>query len=77
VPAHFCLELQKTPKLAFCPNCHRIVFVANEAAISRSPAQRPAAKARPTRCPQRFTQSPARNSKMTPATTSPSVPRQV
>jgi predicted nucleic acid-binding Zn-ribbon protein len=33
VPAHFCLELQKTPRLAFCPNCHRVVFVATEAPV--------------------------------------------
>lgn len=33
VPAHICQELQKTPRFAFCPNCHRIVFVAPAASI--------------------------------------------
>jgi predicted nucleic acid-binding Zn-ribbon protein len=51
VPAHLCLELQKTPKLTFCPNCHRIVFVANEATISRSLSHRPTANERQTRRP--------------------------
>lgn len=67
VPAHICLELQKTPRLAFCPNCHRILFVANEALISRSHSHRPAANERPTRRPQRYTQAAARNGKTIPA----------
>jgi len=74
VPAHLCLELQKTPRLAFCPNCHRILFVANEAPISRSHSHRPAANERPTRRPQRYTQAAARNGKTIPATTSQTAP---
>ena len=74
VPAHLCLELQKTPRLAFCPNCHRILFVANEAPISRSHSHRPAANERPTCRPQRYTQAAARNGKTIPATTSQTAP---
>lgn len=74
VPAHLCLELRKTPRLAFCPNCHRILFVANEAPISRLHSHRPAANKRPTRRPQRYTQAVARNGKTVPATTSQTAP---
>lgn len=74
VPAHLCLELQKTPRLAFCPNCHRIVFVANETPIARAHCHGPAANERQTRCPQRHTQATARNSKTIPATTSQTAP---
>ncbi len=76
VPAHLCLELQKTPRFAFCPNCHRIVFVANETPLARSHSQGPAANERQTRRPQRHTQATARNSKTIPTTTSQRTPVQ-
>ncbi len=70
VPAHLCLELQKTLRLAFCPNCHRIVFVANEAPIASPPSHRPAATKRRTPRPQRYTRAAACNSETIPATSS-------
>ncbi|HXG21363.1 MAG TPA: C4-type zinc ribbon domain-containing protein [Methylomirabilota bacterium] len=51
VPAHLCLELRRTPKLAFCPHCQRIVFAANEEPAAQPPSRRRAAHVRRTRRP--------------------------
>ncbi len=37
LPPQFCLEIQKSPRLVFCPHCHRIVFAAAAADLDRAP----------------------------------------
>lgn len=36
VPTHICLELQRRPRMTFCPNCQRILFVSQETTVAPS-----------------------------------------
>ena len=71
VPAHVCLELQKTPRLAFCPNCHRIVFVVTETPVAPVASSPPAATDRCTPTRQRRAQVTTAKRKTLAATREP------
>jgi predicted nucleic acid-binding Zn-ribbon protein len=63
LPPQMCLELQRRPRLAFCPHCHRILFATAEVTVPRSQSQTPPSDGHQTRPPQRRTRVAARSSK--------------
>jgi predicted nucleic acid-binding Zn-ribbon protein len=77
VPVHICLELQRHPRLTFCPNCQRILFVSKEAPGASSSPNLPSSNGHQPHRPQRRTRGVTRASKaplaVTPSQT-PSMP---
>lgn len=71
VPVHICLELQRNPRLAFCPHCHRIVFVWGEATVPRPQSPIPTSNGHHTPHPPRRTGISTRSSKTLLATKVP------
>jgi uncharacterized protein len=63
LPPQMCLELQRRPRLAFCPHCHRILFATAEVTVPRSQSQTPPFDGHHTRPPQRRTRVATRSSK--------------
>lgn len=52
VPPQMCLELQRRPRLTFCPHCHRILFVPIETSLPVVEPCSPANSANGRRSPQ-------------------------
>jgi hypothetical protein len=63
VPTHICLGLQLHPRLIFCPNCQRILFVAQENAVASSSPDLPSFDGHQPRRLQRRTKGTGRASK--------------
>lgn len=63
VPAHICLGLLRHPRLTFCPNCQRILFVSQENADVPSSPDLPSSNGHHPRRLQRRTRGAARAGK--------------
>jgi hypothetical protein len=65
VPPQMCLELQRSPRLTFCPHCHRILFASREASlpVMESPSPADNVNGHCTRQPQRRPRTRTRTSK--------------
>jgi predicted nucleic acid-binding Zn-ribbon protein len=65
LPPQMCLELQRHPKLTFCPHCHRILFVPAETNLHviEPHATTKGTNGHPPRQPRRYVKGKARTAK--------------